>query len=173
MTNAVLTGLAPVSCADARVLILGSMPGDRSLQQQQYYAHPRNAFWPIMANLCAFAEDLPYLQRLQAVKQAGIAIWDVIDRCQRQGSLDSAIKDEQVNDFSTFFRQHPQIRAIAFNGGKAAQSFRRHVLPDIAINNTVMLLNLPSTSPAFATKTLSDKLHSWQQLLPYLSLHEI
>lgn len=163
-----LQGLAPVSLPTAKVLVLGSMPGAVSLQQQQYYGHPRNAFWPIITELTGVVADLPYQQRLQALTSKGIALWDVIASCERVGSLDSAIRQEQVNDFSTFFSQHPQLQAIAFNGAKAAQSFTRHVLPLQCVPSAVSLLTLPSTSPAHATLSFADKIQQWQQVCDYL-----
>lgn len=163
-----LQGLAAVSSTSATILVLGSMPGAMSLQQQQYYAHPRNSFWSIMANLANFSLNLSYQQRLQALNHAGIALWDVIGFCQRQGSLDSAIKDEQVNDFAVFFANHPQIKAIAFNGAKAAQSFKRHVLPLRIVPEHIRLIALPSTSPAHAALSKEQKLTQWQVLADYL-----
>lgn len=159
-----LQGLAAVSSVQAQVLILGSMPGAISLQQQQYYAHPRNSFWPIMANLVGFSVDLTYPERLAVLQQAGVALWDVIGFCQRQGSLDTAIRNEQVNDFAAFFASHPQLHTIGFNGAKAAQSFKRHVLPLNIVPATLSLLHLPSTSPAHAALSVEQKLAQWQQL---------
>ena len=129
LADTTLTGLPPLADSGARVLLLGSMPGAVSLHQQQYYAHPRNLFWPIMANLAGFNADLPYTEKTQALINSGAALWDVIGSCQRSGSLDSAIRDEQVNDFAGFFRCHPELAAIGFNGAKAWQSFKRYVLP--------------------------------------------
>lgn len=163
-----LQGLAAVSSAQARVLVLGSMPGAISLQQQQYYAHPRNSFWPIMANLAGFSADLAYPERLTVLLNAGVAIWDVIGYCQRQGSLDTAIKNEQVNDFASFFSQHPKLQVIAFNGAKAAQSFKRHVLPLQIMPTNITLIKLPSTSPAYAALSLQGKLKQWQQLKNFI-----
>ena len=168
LADTALTGLAPVSPPDARVLILGSMPGAVSLAQQQYYAHPRNLFWPIMAQLCDFPVSLSYSDKLQQLKASGIALWDVIGHCQRSGSLDSAIRDEQVNDFSLFFTQQPHIRAIGFNGAKAWQSFRRCVMPTQSVPSQIQLIPLPSTSPAHAAMRFDDKLARWQQLAQYL-----
>lgn len=164
-----LQSLAPVVNTDARVLILGSMPGAASLAQQQYYAHPRNAFWPIMASLYGFAADLPYAIRLQQLTAQGVALWDVLAHCERQGSLDSAIRNEQANDFDSFFTSHPHIHLIAFNGGKALQSFQKHVEPHL-VRPIPHLLALPSTSPAYAAMPFSQKLQLWQQITGNLSL---
>lgn len=163
-----LAGLAPIAGTNATVLILGSMPGAASLSQQQYYAHPRNALWPIMAQLVGFSPTLPYAARLQALTTGGVALWDVIGSCRRAGSLDSAIRDEQVNDFAAFFAGQPQLLAIGFNGAKALQSFKRHVLPQRIVPPQLQLLSLPSTSPAHASLSFSEKLQQWRQLSVYL-----
>lgn len=163
-----LTGLTAAAQPNARVLILGSMPGAASLAQQQYYAHPRNAFWPLMAQLAGIAPTLPYPDRVAALNSRGIALWDVIASCQRSGSLDSAIRDEQPNDFSAFFAAQPKLAAIAFNGAKAWYSFKRHVVPLQILPAGVHLLTLPSTSPAHASQSFNEKLAQWQQLSAFL-----
>ncbi|MDX5407069.1 MAG: DNA-deoxyinosine glycosylase [Chromatiaceae bacterium] len=164
-----LTGLAPVAGPGARVLILGSMPGTASLAQQQYYAHPRNAFWPLMAQLLGFSASLPYEERISALQTGGVALWDVIASCQRSGSLDSAIQHEQLNNFSDFFASQPDLRLIAFNGAKAWHSFKRHILPLNILPAGVALLSMPSTSPAHASLTFQQKLFEWQKLSAFLS----
>tara|TARA_R110002126_G_scaffold43555_5_gene124840 strand:+ start:736 stop:1239 length:504 start_codon:yes stop_codon:yes gene_type:complete len=163
-----LQGLAAVSRSDARLLILGSMPGEKSLHQQQYYAHPRNAFWPVMASLLGFSPTLSYPQRLQALLEQRVALWDVLGHCLRQGSLDSAIRAEQANDFAHFLQQHRHIRAIAFNGAKAWQSFRRQVIPVQPLPEPLQFIQLPSTSPAHASLNFAGKLQQWQQLSSHL-----
>ncbi|WP_213995210.1 DNA-deoxyinosine glycosylase [Arsukibacterium sp.] len=167
--SALLSGLAAVAQPDARLLILGSMPGAKSLQQQQYYAHPRNAFWPIMANILGFDPTLSYQNKLQAMLARQVALWDVIGYCQRQGSLDSAISAEQPNDFTEFMQHHRQIAAIAFNGGKAWQSFRRQVIGKQQLPEGLQLIKLPSTSPAHASLRFADKLQQWQKISCYLN----
>lgn len=168
MSDRPLTGLAALSPPQARVLLLGSMPGAASLAQQQYYAHPRNLFWPIMAELAGFSAHLPYPEKVLALNTSGIALWDVIASCQRAGSLDSAIRDEQVNDFAGFFAKQPNLAAIGFNGGKAWQSFKRYVLPLQLVPAAIKLIVLPSTSPAHAALGFNEKLQQWQQLKPFL-----
>ena len=152
----------------AHILILGSMPGVISLERQQYYAHPRNAFWPIMATLFDMAEVWNYDHRCEHLIKNNIAVWDVLKSCQRQGSLDQHIKADSMvaNDFNTFFQQHPHIQTIVFNGAKSAQVFSRHVLPimDNAVNQ-ISRQQLPSTSPAHASMTFEQKLQHWQQAL--------
>lgn len=167
--SAVISSMAAVARPDARLLILGSMPGVKSLQQQQYYAHPRNAFWPVMARLLNFEQTLDYPQRLQALLQHRVALWDVLSHCQREGSLDSAISAEQPNEFTQFMREHSQLKAIAFNGGKAWQSFRRQVIGKQPLPEGLQFIQLPSTSPAHASQTFADKLQQWQDVSPFLS----
>ncbi|EJI84362.1 hypothetical protein AEST_28050 [Alishewanella aestuarii B11] len=163
-----LTSLAAVLAPDTRLLVLGSMPGAASLAAQQYYAHPRNAFWPIMGQLFGFAADLPYPERLTQLRARGIGLWDVLQSCERQGSLDSTIRAEQPNDFASLLQQQPGIRALAFNGAKAAQSFRKMVLPSLQTQPIPILLNLPSTSPAHASVSRTDKLAAWAEVLTHL-----
>jgi hypoxanthine-DNA glycosylase len=163
-----LKGFPPIADARARLLVLGSMPGIASLQAGQYYAHPRNAFWPVMESLLGIPAPASYAARVRAVKQAGIAVWDVLASCERRSSLDSDIdrRSMVVNDFAGFFHTHSAIRAIAFNGGTAAQLFRRHVLPGLAAPlQELRMMQLPSTSPANARLTLADKRRAWSALV--------
>lgn len=149
---------------DARVLILGSMPGQASLAAGQYYAHPRNAFWPILAAYCGVPADAPYAERVAALSRSRIALWDVLQSCTRPGSLDSAISDPEPNDFAGLFRRCPQVDTILFNGGAAAALFARHVLPGLA-NPPAQRIILPSTSPAHAAKSLVAKQVAWHAAL--------
>ena len=154
-----LTGLAPILDRRARLLILGSFPGVASLQAQQYYAHPRNLFWPVVADL--IGEDLPalaYGQRLGRLREHGIAIWDVIGQCFRRGSLDGAIREPVGQDFDRFLAGLPALRAVAFNGGLAAKGepwFR---------SRGYRTYRLPSTSPAHASLSAGQKLAAWRVL---------
>lgn len=155
----------PVARRDARVLILGSMPGVASLRAQQYYAHPRNAFWAIMAEFTGCAAQAPYAERLAALTGAHIALWDVLKSCVRVGSLDTAIDEASIvpNDFASFLRAHRRITHVFFNGSKAAAAFRRHVLPGLAEEFAALdYQRLPSTSPANASYAASRKLALWQ-----------
>ena len=143
------------------------MPGIASLRANQYYAHPRNGFWPIMESLWNIPATASYATRVRAVKQAGIAIWDVLASCERRSSLDSDIDPQSVvvNDFEQFFRTHRKISVIAFNGGTAAQLFRRHALPALgSAPRELPMVQLPSTSPANARLTLADKRRAWSVL---------
>jgi hypoxanthine-DNA glycosylase len=159
-----LNSFPPVADRNARILILGSMPGQRSLDTQQYYAHPHNAFWKIMGEVVGAQPQLPYEQRLERLEQAGIALWDVLHSCTREGSLDSDIQHEQANDFATFFTCHPHITRVFFNGGKAEQSFRKFVLKEQALPE-LEFLRLPSTSPAHAGMRYEEKLRLWCEAL--------
>jgi hypoxanthine-DNA glycosylase len=155
----------PIAAADARVLVLGSMPSVASLAREQYYGHPQNAFWPIMGRLFGAGPELPYDQRKAMLIEQGVAVWDVLQSCRREGSLDTSIErdSETPNNFVTFFRKHPQIVAVFFNGQKAETAFRRHVLAQLeALDRELQFVRLPSTSPAHAGRTLEEKLREWQ-----------
>jgi double-stranded uracil-DNA glycosylase len=165
------TGFPYVAQPDARILILGSMPSVASLTAAQYYAHPRNVFWPLMGSLLGFDATLPYAGRLQALQKAGIALWDVVHRCHRPGSLDASIHPDTVeaNDFPAFFADHPHIAAIFFNGQTAATLYRRHVLPQLDHPwRELPRHTLPSTSPAHAARSRAEKLAIWQQIVDAL-----
>lgn len=159
----------PIAAPGARCLILGSMPGQASLNAQQYYAHPRNGFWPILAEHLGIDPTAPYATRTAALEQAGIAVWDVLAACRRPGSLDADIEPDSIvpNDFCRFFGVYRQIVAVGFNGSAAEQCFRRHVLPGLApeIAGRLKLHRLPSTSPAHAARSLADKRAVWHAFL--------
>ena len=160
----VLQGLPPIANARACVLILGSMPGSASLSAGQYYAHPRNRFWPFMGALVGADPALPYPHRVERLRQAGIAVWDVIAQCRREGSLDSAIRDEAPNDFEAFFASHPRVATVLFNGAKAEASFLRRAWPALDRPGLVCR-RLPSTSPANASQAEAGKLAAWRAAL--------
>lgn len=158
----------PVARQDARVLILGSMPGKASLEANEYYAHPQNVFWPIVRQLLGVAADAPYRQRLTALKENRIALWDVLQACTRQTSLDSDIVESSivVNDLAGFFASHPLVTQVLFNGTKAEVSFRRYILPELLDQaDRLQLMRLPSTSPANATWSRAEKLAAWRDAL--------
>ncbi|WP_457325815.1 DNA-deoxyinosine glycosylase [Roseateles sp. P5_E11] len=164
--NERLVGLAPVFDAQARLLVLGSFPGAASLQAAQYYAHPRNAFWPVMAALLG-EPDLatrPYAERLQALRRGRVALWDAVAACRREGSLDTAIEAAEPSDLMDLVARLPQLRAIACNGALAHRQTLL-ALGDVALP----VLRLPSTSPAHAGLSLADKIAAWRAgLAPYL-----
>lgn len=152
-----LLGLAPVIARHARLVVLGSFPGAASLAAQQYYAHPRNHFWPILSALWDVdLVGLPYARRLAEVRRRGLGLWDVYAACRREGSLDSAIEAAEPNDLGRLLRLAPGLRAIAHNGGESARS--------MAITRTlgVEVLRLPSTSPANASWSFERKLAAWR-----------
>ena len=164
---ATLQSFAPIARLDARLLILGSMPGAASLQANQYYAHPRNAFWPIIEAAWGVPRSLPYARRLREVRARGIAVWDVLAQCRRASSLDADIDASSVvvNDFARFLRRHRHIRLIVFNGSGAEALYRRHVLPVLPqALQQIPRLRLPSTSPAHASLTLEAKISPWRTL---------
>ena len=179
-----LTGLAPVIAPGARPLILGSMPGAASLRRGEYYAHPRNAFWPIMERLFAHdagpgdvspgATRLDYEARVAVLLEARVAVWDVLRAAERPGSLDADISSPVANDIAAFFARHPAVRTVFFNGTKARALWARHVAPALPAGLEarevvsallagldLRLVTLPSTSPANAALTFADKLAAW------------
>ncbi|MFC5372540.1 DNA-deoxyinosine glycosylase [Brevundimonas faecalis] len=158
-------GFGPIIDDRTRVLILGSLPGDASLKAAQYYAHPRNAFWPLMGQL--LGEDLPalsYEARLERLKARRVGLWDVIASAERSGSLDAAIRSPEAADLRGLVARLPCLRAVAFNGGLAAKLGRR-ILSDL---DGAALIDLPSTSPAHAI-SLSAKAKSWAILSDFIS----
>ncbi len=163
MRKARIRSFPPIADRNARVLVLGSMPGRASLEARQYYAHRQNAFWRILGRLLGFEPKAPYAARIRALKRARIAVWDVLHSCVREGSLDTMIEDETANDFRAFFRSHRAITHVFFNGAKAEASYRRHVLD--AIEFPLRYRRLPSTSPAHASLPFPHKLAAWRAIL--------
>lgn len=163
----IVCSFPPVAAPDARILVLGSMPGKVSLAAQQYYAHRQNLFWPIMGQLFGAGPELPYAQRLEILKQSGVALWDVLKECFRESALDADIVETSIiaNDFVSFFAQHPEIQYVFFNGAKAEQAFRRYALPLLTAWPALELIRLPSTSPANASIPLAQRIAQWQQVL--------
>ncbi|MFW5801176.1 MAG: DNA-deoxyinosine glycosylase [Spirochaeta sp.] len=167
----ILQSFEPVYSQDIHVLILGSMPGERSLREQEYYAHPRNLFWPFMYTLFGIEPGAPYQQRLGQLTEHGIGLWDVLKNCIRSGSLDSNIQagSEFPNDIPAIIAECTQLSAVCFNGRKAEQSFNRYVLNKLSAESIQRLtfLRLPSTSPANAGLTRESKLSEWSILKDY------
>ena len=157
-------GFGPVSRPDARMLILGTLPGAESLKQRQYYARKQNGFWKIMGELTGAAPDPPYKERLGGLTKNGIALWDVCASARRKGSLDADIKSEKFNDFISFFKKHKNIKLICFNGREAEKKFRIHIMPKIS-DRIFEFRSLPSTSPAYAGMPYKQKLARWRAAL--------
>lgn len=158
----------PIAGSRAKILILGSMPGEASLAAQQYYAHRRNAFWPIMAQLLHIDPHASYEEKATALRSSPIALWDVLKSCKRSGSLDSMIEAGtlMMNDFAFFFSGHRAVTHVFFNGGTAEACFKRYVLP---ANNLrlLQLKRLPSTSPANARLSFEDKCGIWREAISF------
>jgi double-stranded uracil-DNA glycosylase len=163
-------GFAPLSTPSARVLILGSLPGEESLRRREYYAQPRNTFWRIIGDLFGIAPEQSYRARIGSLLANRIAVWDVCAAAIRPGSLDSAILTHsvQVNDFNGFFKRHPRIKLIGFNGSKAAALFRTRVFPQLTdASRMIATAVLPSTSPAHAALPYGDKRRAWEIIRGY------
>lgn len=143
---------------ESKVLILGTMPGVKSLELNQYYGHSRNAFWKLLFTILEEPFSTDYEIRKSIVLKHKIAIWDVLQACVREGSLDSAIEQEIPNDFKPFLELHPNIEFIVFNGQKAAKFFKQYV----KVSDKYKLITLPSTSPANASFSFEHKLKEWE-----------
>ena len=155
---------APITAPSATILILGSLPGQRSLAEQQYYAQPRNAFWKIMGALFDAGPELPYAERIERLTRHAIALWDVVASAERPGSLDSAIVPSSVvvNNFRGLFETHAGIELVCFNGAKSAELYDRQVLPTLDGDfDHIRYQRLPSTSPAHAAMRYEEKLERW------------
>ena len=159
---------APIADAKAHILILGSMPGTASLAAGQYYAHPQNQFWRILGEVTGADPLSSYAARTQALKSCGIALWDVLESCAREGSLDADIDEATLhaNDFVSFYRAHPRIAQVFFNGAKAEACYRKQVQPALADGiGPRSRMRLPSTSPANASMPRERKRGAWTQAL--------
>ena len=176
VASARIHGFPPIENPAARILVLGSMPGEASLRAGQYYAHPQNVFWKIAGEVfgaCVPADvsggdlrEAPYSTRLAVLATAGIALWDVIASCHREGSLDADIARDTLvaNDFAGFFATHVRIERVLFNGAQAEASFRRHVAPTLGLSG-IAFVKMPSTSPANASIPYARKLALWREAL--------
>ncbi|WP_027963789.1 DNA-deoxyinosine glycosylase [Halalkalibacillus halophilus] len=164
----VIQSMSPVIGDRPKVLILGSIPGVQSLQTQQYYGNPRNHFWPIMFTLLDVNPIQGYEERLNLLKRNQIALWDVIGSCEREGSLDSKIKNAIPNPIETLLKEHPSIQLIACNGTKSYQTFKRHFK---YLMSNYDVKQLPSTSPVPGkyNKSYDEKVVSWQVINEYVT----
>lgn len=163
MVTPLLQGFPPVVDGCATLLIVGSFPSVLSLASGQYYGNPRNAFWPITGELFGFDADDPYETRLAALQSAGVALWDVLHSCRRQGSADAKIEPKSVvaNDFGRLFADYPSIERVYFNGTAARQLYERLVDVDADVGCEL----LPSSSPARAMRA-GLKLRAWRVIAP-------
>lgn len=159
-----ISSFPPIIDGDSKILILGSVPGVKSLQMQQYYAHPQNKFWKILFEV--FNEEFTndYSHRIEFLKKNRIALWDVIDSCERKGSLDSDIKNEEANQIKELLETHPNIKAIFCNGQKSFKNLQKILGKEFP----VPILALPSTSPAHAGMRFEEKLQNWQKINEFL-----
>ena len=173
MTQAapVLQGLPPLLDANTRLVVLGSFPGVASLRAQQYYGHPQNQFWKIMATLlssdAAIVLTMAYAERVQWLLNQGVGLWDVYAACEREGSLDAHIQNAQPNDLQSLRAHCPVLAAIAHNGGESFRHAKavKKALQDAACGERVLIHRLPSTSPANASWTFEQKLSAWQAVM--------
>ncbi|WP_049868708.1 DNA-deoxyinosine glycosylase [Paenibacillus sp. D9] len=159
----------PMIGEGARVLVLGSMPGAKSLQEQRYYANERNYLWRLLYGLRGLEPDEAYGDRLAYAAGQGIGLWDMIDHCHREGSLDMNIRNAVPNDLPGLAASYPSLQALAFNGSKSYEIYRKHFAGHPGLAH-LDLLRLPSSSPipTPAMRTLEDRLEKWRMLLPYL-----
>jgi len=160
-----IEGFAPIIDRNARVLILGTMPGAESLRKREYYAHPRNQFWKIIYSIFDSVLETPYLERVSFLKEKRIALWDVIQCCDREGSSDSKITRVCTNDFASLLTTYPNVKFLCFNGQIALKTFRKEV--KLNTSSQVIFETLPSTSPANARMPVDTKIRKWARI-PYL-----
>ena len=168
------TGFKPVIGGSARILILGSLPSQQSLAQNEYYANPRNAFWRIICEIASIESDDTYEARCSQLISQGIGLWDVLQSSVRPGSLDSAIDlaSAKENDFPGLLTRQKELKCIAFNGMKSRQLFDRLVLKSFSLSNGVELVNLPSSSPAHAAMSIERKIELWSVISRHLNPHD-
>ncbi|HYD39140.1 MAG TPA: DNA-deoxyinosine glycosylase [Allosphingosinicella sp.] len=154
----------PVADAGTRVLLLGSLPGEESLARGEYYGNRRNQFWRLVGGVIgAELVALGYDERLEALREAGIGLWDTVGAATRRGSLDGAIRGHSANDLAALVAALPRLRAVGFNGGKSAALG----LPRLAVRSDLALIPLPSSSPAY-TLPFESKLAAWRRIADYL-----
>ncbi|MEN2767801.1 DNA-deoxyinosine glycosylase [Ornithinibacillus xuwenensis] len=163
-----IVGLPPIITKQSTVLILGSMPSVLSLDQQEYYGNPRNHFWRIIYGVFQKDEDEEYISKIAFIREHSIALWDTIGTCYREGSLDSAIRDEEPNDIPGLIKKYPNLRLIACNGTKAYNTLRKYFSPEDLGEVTVVKLPSSSPIPGRFNKTLPEKIEDWNMILKYL-----
>ena len=159
-----ISSFPPIINKESKILILGSIPGIKSLEMQQYYAHPQNKFWKIICEIFDEEFTTDYTKRIKILEKHNIALWDVIDTCERKGSLDSEIRNEEANKIVELLHNHPNIKAIFCNGQKSYKNLQKILSKDFHLP----VIALPSTSPAHASLRYEEKLKSWKIVLNYL-----
>lgn len=158
-----LEAFPPILPHKPHTLILGTMPGIKSLQANQYYAHPQNQFWKFMGDIYGAGPSLPYQKRVQVLKKQGVAVWDVVRACTRKGSMDSEIQNEIPNNFEEFYNKHPTIKLVVFDSLTAEKIYNRRVLP--TLTRKLKYIRVPSPSPAHARISYATKLAIWSAAL--------
>ncbi|MFD1065799.1 DNA-deoxyinosine glycosylase [Oceanobacillus locisalsi] len=163
-----LQSFAPIIGAKPKVLILGSMPSKKSLEEQEYYGNPRNHFWPMMYRILNEKAAVTYSEKIEIIQKHQLALWDTIGYCFRQGSLDMHIEEEEPNDIAGLLKEYPSIQLIACNGTKAYHSFKKYITP--MLEQEIDVLKLPSTSPIPGkyNKSFEEKIEVWRVIETYL-----
>lgn len=159
---------APVITDNAAILILGSIPGDRSIAENEYYAHPRNRFWSLLAELTGSKQANSYSEKLRLLSSNGISLWDVAEKANRKGSMDSAIKEYTVNDIDRLLTENPTIRVVVFNGKTAERLYR----DNFDEREGVKYLSMPSTSPANAAYGMERLCGRWCKITEYIRIYK-
>ena len=159
-----ISSFPPIISEDSKILILGSIPGIKSLEMQQYYAHPQNKFWKIICEIFNEEFTTDYTERIKILEKHHIALWDVIDTCERKGSLDSEIRNEEANGIGELLHNHPKVKAVFCNGQKSNKNLQKILPKDLHLP----IIALPSTSPAHASLGYVQKLETWKIILKYL-----
>lgn len=155
-----LPGFAPASGPDPTVLVLGTFPSVIARRERAYYANPQNHFWPMVERLFGIPRALPYAERLAALNDRGVALWDTVDACRQEGSMDHTIRDPVLADVAGWLAAHPTVRLVAVNG-KTAERFLHRALRGRGVPPSVAIEVLPSTSPANAAVGFEEKLRRW------------
>ncbi|SFM95018.1 DNA-deoxyinosine glycosylase [Nitrosomonas communis] len=163
MKNEFIIALPPILPKRAHTLILGSIPGAKSLELNQYYAHPQNQFWRFMGDIFGASPSIPYEERIKVLKQKGIAVWDVLKACNRYGSMDADIKNPVVNDFECFYQDNPSIKLVVFDSSSAENFYKRLVQP--TLSQELIYRRVPSPSPAHARMNYEAKRILWMEAL--------
>ncbi|OWR14576.1 DNA-deoxyinosine glycosylase [Chryseobacterium sp. VAUSW3] len=158
-----ISSFPPIISEGSKILILGSVPGVKSLEMQQYYAHPQNQFWKIIFKLLEEDFTADYQKRTEIIRKNNIALWDVIDSCEREGSLDTKIRNEEHNDILKILRDHPNIKAVFCNGQKSFKNLKKI----LGKESEIPIFVLPSTSPLH-TVSFDKKLAEWEILKSFL-----